>query len=58
MVGRRRISKSWLLMLTRPPPVPRKYLDKVRTTAGPFTDPESGFDGDNVVSNMEKIKVL
>ncbi|EOO04337.1 putative nedd8-activating enzyme e1 catalytic subunit protein [Phaeoacremonium minimum UCRPA7] len=36
------------------------YLDKIRTTPGPFTDTseESGYDPESVISRMDSIKIL
>lgn len=35
----------------------RRDLDKIRTTAGPFTDAEE-VDGPSVIENMDNMKIL
>lgn len=36
----------------------RKHLDRIRTTPGPFTPVEAGFDPEQVVPFVDKMKVL
>lgn len=39
------------------PEISRKYLDRIRTRPGPFTDTES-FDGSAVAETMENLRIL
>ncbi|KIH88456.1 ubiquitin-activating enzyme E1 C [Sporothrix brasiliensis 5110] len=35
-----------------------KYLDRVRATAGPFTPVEAGYEAENVIPSVDRMKIL